>query len=305
MSTTEKDIPAYDESDDTPGNVKRLSVFQYIRIILFTFIAAIIIKSFFIEAFRIPTGSMENTLLPGDFIIVNKTAYSFSTPNNIPLTPIKIPSVKLFNIFSPERNEVVVFEHPNSTNIPDAEIYFIKRIVGLPGDTIYIENKELFVNRQLNQMPEMGINSDDSYKEKGYREERIFPSNQYWNRDNYGPIIVPYKGMKIYLNTRNIVEWQSVINHDYGKKAVSVEGSVINIDGIPVRKYTVKNDYYFMMGDNRDDSMDSRYWGFVPEDNIIGKAVIVYWSWDPFSTEKGIAGFFDSIRFSRIFNFIK
>ena len=107
------------------------------------------------------------------------------------------------------------------------------------------------------------------------------------------------------LYARNIVEWQGVINHDYGKKVVSVEGSVININGTPTRNYIVKKDYYFVMGDNRDDSMDSRYWGFVPEENIIGEAMIIYWSWDPFNTADGIGSFFSAVRFGRILNLIR
>lgn len=248
---------------------------------------------------------MENTLLPGDFIIVNKTSFSLKTPNNIPLTPLKIPSIKLLDIFSPERNDVIVFEHPGSSDLSGSDVYFIKRLIGVPGDTITIENKDVFINGELLTLPELVINNDEGYKEKGYREERIFPGNKFWNRDNYGPIVVPFSGMEIKLNTGNIVEWQSVINHDYGRKVVSVEGSVININGIPARNYVVKNDYFFVLGDNRDDSMDSRYWGFVPSENIIGKALIVYWSWDPFRNENGIGNFFNSIRFGRIFNIIR
>lgn len=304
MPSTENNISLAEENkiEPNPADGNKLTAFRYLKIILYTFLGAILIKSFFIEAYKIPTGSMENTLLPGDFIIVNKTSYSLRTPKNIPLTQVKIPSTKLFDLFSPERNDVIVFEHPGSSDIPGSDIYFIKRLVGLPGDTLLINDKQVFVNSSLLTLPESAIKGDDNSKAKGLREERIFPKNKYWNRDFYGAIIIPYKGMEIKLNAGNIAEWQSVINHDYGRKVVSVEGSVININGTPTRNYVVKKDYYFVLGDNRDDSMDSRYWGFVPADNIIGEALFIYWSWDPFNTDGSI---FSSIRFGRILNLIK
>lgn len=97
---------------------------------------------------------------------------------------------------------------------------------------------------------------------------------------------------------------RTVIEREKGVKAVSVEGTVITIDGKPVRKYKVAKDYYFVMGDNRDDSMDSRYWGFLPEDNIIGKAVIVYWSLELPVSLDNLPAFYHSIRWNRILNII-
>jgi signal peptidase I len=307
LSSSENNISIQVEkqSEQDSDSENKISAFHYLKIFLYTFLIAILIKSFFIEAYKIPTGSMENTLLPGDFIIVNKTAYALTTPQNIPLTSIKIPSTKLLDFTSPERNDVIVFEHPGSADIPGSEIYFIKRLIGLPGDSIRIDDKNVFVNGSIINFPSSGIKGDEVYKRKGYREERIFPKNKYWNRDNYGPIVVPYKGMEININARNIVEWQSVINHDYGRKVVSIEGSVININGTPARKYIIKKNYYFVLGDNRDDSMDSRYWGFVPDDNIVGKALVIYWSWDPFNNGSGLDKFFSSIRFDRVLNIIR
>ncbi len=96
-----------------------------------------------------------------------------------------------------------------------------------------------------------------------------------------------------------------MIDREFNKKAVSVEGSVITINGTPVRTYTVKKNYYFVMGDNRTNSLDSRFWGFVPYDDIIGKAVLIYWSNIPDVAVKNISGLFDSIRWKRIFKLIR
>ncbi len=85
----------------------------------------------------------------------------------------------------------------------------------------------------------------------------------------------------IQLDKNNIEKWRTLINRELGKNAVEVNGYIIKIDGIAVKSYTIQKDYYFMMGDNRDDSFDSRYWGFVPRDKIVGKALLIYWSWDP------------------------
>ena len=110
--------------------------------------------------------------------------------------------------------------------------------------------------------------------------------------------------MTVDLSPQNINEWGLLIEREQGAKTVSVEGTVITINGKPVRKYTFTKNYYFVMGDNRDDSMDSRYWGFLPEDNIIGKAVLVYWSLELPVSIKNIPLFFHSVRWERIFKTI-
>jgi signal peptidase I len=278
---------------------------KYFYVVLIVFFIVFFLRTFIIEAFRIPTGSMENTLIPGDFIIVNKAAYSFHLPRNIPVFNLEAKRIKFFNLGEPERNDVVVFKFPdNYQNKYYLNFYLVKRVVGEPGDVVQIINKEVFVNGKKVKLPGTALIDSSNVSFYGRREHGIFPEDKNWNRDNYGPITVPKKGLTIALNNKNINEWQTLINQEHGKNAVSVEGTVININGKPVRKYTFKKNYYFVLGDNRDNSLDSRFWGFVPKDYIIGKAEIIYWSWNPGKTSS-LINRFSTIRFNRMFSTIK
>jgi signal peptidase I len=131
-------------------------------------------------------------------------------------------------------------------------------------------------------------------------EPRIFPRGMPWNEDNYGPLIVPKKGYTIPLTLNNVEQWEITIDREYGKKVVEVKNGMVTIEGKPVTSYTFKKDYYFMMGDNRDDSLDSRFWGFVARDMVVGEAFITLFSWDrniPFSDLFKLIG---SIRLDRV-----
>jgi signal peptidase I len=280
---------------------------KFIYTVIIAFIAAIVIKGFFFEAFKIPTGSMENTLLPGDFIVVNKSAYSLDTPANIPLTGIPLPSVTLIEWSSPEINDIIVFEFPGNKEelFPLQPANYIKRVAGTPGDTIEIRKKILYINNKAVGFPSMVKVDTTASLKWGVAEKKIYPGNNGWNSDYYGPIIVPASGMTIEINPRNIHFWQTLLDREYGKRVVSVEGTVVNIDGVPSRRYTFKKNYFFVLGDNRDDSMDSRYWGFVSDDRVIGKAMFIYWSWNNSSDSAGLSELFSSIRYDRILNTIK
>ncbi|MGV3504221.1 MAG: signal peptidase I [Adhaeribacter sp.] len=124
------------------------------------------------------------------------------------------------------------------------------------------------------------------------------PSRFKWNKDNYGPIHIPRKGETIKLDSTNIAIYETVIRKYEGNKQVEMQGDQILVDGKPITSYTFKQNYYFMMGDNRHNSLDSRYWGFVPEDHVVGKAVLIWMSADP---KGGVSG---KIRWNRIFNII-
>jgi signal peptidase I len=296
-----------EEKVSNPLSVEFHSKIKYfIRSVLIAFAAALIIKMFFIEADVIPTGSMENTLLAGDFILVNKSAYEISTPRFIPLTNISIPQVSIIKTSAPKLNDVIVFRYPGNPDEiqPDDEIDFIKRIIGCPGDTLQIINKVVFVNGKKIPLPPDAVITQSYILGNGLSDKRIFPPGKKWNSDNYGPIVIPEKGMTINLNLKNIDEWGVMIDREQGQNTVNIEGTVITIKGSPVRKYVFTKNYYFVMGDNRDDSMDSRFWGFLPEDNIIGKAFLIYWSWELPVVFKSLPAFYHSIRWERIFKSI-
>ena len=273
---------------------------RLLKILILVLIVAIILKAFVIDAFKIPTGSMKDTLLEGDFILVNKTAYSISTPHQIPFWGKRLARTELISTGKPEFNDIVALEIPANIYDPGAEDYsvLVKRIIGLPGDTVEIKNQELFINNikyrtpsyiklNLNETPVGEVNKD------------LFPYNNQWSLENYGPIVIPQKGMTVELNPKNILLWQNAINTDYGSKIISVEGTVINLNNQPIREYTFKQDYYFVLGDNRKNSIDSRYFGYIPQEWLIGKAFLIYWSQIPVQSS-GISDYFSSIRFSRL-----
>ena len=193
---------------------------EYAEAILSALALALVIRTFFVQAFKIPSGSMLPTLEIGDHLLVNKLLYGLRVP---------LSGQRFFDFFEPERGDIVVFVFPE-----DPSKDFIKRVVGIPGDTIEIRRKQLFRNGQPVDVAEEPYAQWVRPVEPGLR-------------DQFGPVTVP-------------------------------EGQV------------------FVMGDNRDQSYDSRFWGFVPYENIKGKAFVIYWSWDSDHTWP---------RFGRIGNAVK
>lgn len=276
---------------------------DYFDALLFAIILAIILKVFFIEAYRIPTGSMENTLLVGDFLIVNKFIYGATTPRNIPFTDKRIPYFRFPAIKSPKTGDVIVFDFPGNTNetVPSEVINYIKRIAAMPGDTLQIINKELFVNSVKQDFPKDALLS--STISQGIHTN-IFPKGKPWNDDNYGPVVIPKKGDVVQLTPDNFEQWEMLIKRE-GHSVRLTSDNKIFIDEKESFNYTLKKNYYFVLGDNRNNSSDSRIWGFMPEDNIIGEALIIYWSWDPFIPFNEFGRLISSIRWERIFKIIQ
>ncbi len=362
---------------NNPNKKKKTATREWVDAIVFAVIAATLIRTFFIEAYVIPTPSMERSLLVGDFLFVSKVNYGPRTP----MTPIafpfahhtmpvigtkaywdglELPYYRLPGFSEVKKNDVVVFNYPQDTinNRPvDKRENYIKRCQGTPGDTLSVVDGQVYVNRkampnppgeemeysykttsedinpqildELNvttyeghQYPAMTKESADvlkgysnvksfteviSPKGKSDQSNAVFPHyypihvmltpqipDYKWSLDNFGPIIIPKKGWTVKLDSMTFPLYERCIEV-YENNKVQVAGKDILINGKKTDTYTFKMDYYWMMGDNRHDSEDSRFWGFVPIDHIVGKALFIWMSWDD------NASFFGKIRWSRLF----
>ncbi len=265
-------------------------------------LAALFIKTFLIETSRVPTGSMEQTIMVGDFLFVNKFIYGASTPRNIPFTNVVLPYFQLPTLAEPEKGDIIVFEYPGDRDViePSEVLNYVKRCVGAPGDTLEIINKVVYVNgKELNRPSNIQYLMPNILP-KSYTRPDIFPKGSGWNKDQFGPIVIPKSGEVVKLNLGNIEIYRTLINRNYKKDVVKVSGDQIYIDGALTNEYEVPQDYFFAMGDNRDDSADSRYWGFVPREKIIGEALMIYWSWNPEIPFSNIFKLLGSTRFNRI-----
>ncbi len=217
---------------------------------LFPVIAVVfLLRSFLFEPFRIPSGSMLPTLHIGDFILVNKFDYGIRLP---------VTNTKIIPVGSPERGDVVVFKYPM-----DTQVDYIKRVVGLPGDTVAYRDKVLYVNGvEQKQTGSRDFVDDSTMITLEERDEQLGEVNHLIARDGRRPSWVPLQGIL-----------RKEKSCDYNER-----GFVC----------TVPEGHYFMMGDNRDNSEDSRYWGFVPDEDLVGRAVLI---WANFGDMSRVGGF--------------
>jgi len=278
-SKTEKKSKKESKAERTP--VKK--AIDFLKNLFFAAIAALLIKSFLIETSRVPTGSMEKTIMVGDFLFVNKFIYGSSSPRNIPFTDVALPYFQLPAISEPDRGDIVVFEYPGDRDelTPKVINNYVKRCIGLPGDTIEIIDKVVFVNGKEAPIPPNIQYLKPRPMIEGVQNIYIYPKDSGWNEDNYGPYVVPKKGDVIKLTPENVEWYKTLINRELGDEVVGTFRGKVTINSKRVDTYTIQKDYYFMMGDNRDDSADSRFWGVVPRDKIVGEALMIYWSWNP------------------------
>lgn len=292
------------QSGETPANPARAhrTAGEYLKTVAVTFMLALMLKMFVIEAFRIPSGSMEDTLLVGDFLLVSKVSYALRTPHYIPFTRVPLPSVSIPLFKDVRRGDVIVFEFP----LLDGRFetfngsHYIKRCVGLPGDTIMMVGSDVFVNGAPLARPK-AAKGFPSAPSVGATSSSIMSS---YPGATYGPIVVPKKGDTLQLTPRRVARWKSLIEQEGHVVSLGDDGTVF-IDGEPARTYILEEDYYFVLGDNRENSLDSRYWGFVPYRNIIGEALIVYWSWNPEVAFSNVIEKFGSVRWERIGTLIR
>ncbi len=268
--------------------INKAKVIGYIKEYTSLFIILFFITASFIQGSLVPTPSMENTIMTGDRLIINKLAFDLTTPRYIPFTDIELPHIRLLQWSSPKKGDITVFIFPGYRDEIkyDKIENWVKRCVAEPGDTLEVINKVIFVNGKQLPIPANINYMNSTTKSSGYAENDIFPKGSKYNADHYGPIVIPKKNDIISVTAENIDMWETFINREFGKDAVVINNGKIFIDGKETSQYTVTDDYYFMMGDNRDNSLDSRYWGFVPRRNVVGKPLFVYFSWNsdiPFS----------------------
>lgn len=281
---------------------------EYFDALVWAAVVAFLIKVFLFEAYRIPTGSMENTLLVGDFLLVTKFTYGATTPRNVPFTDIRIPYFRLPGFKDPKPGDVVVFDFPGERDELESKevLNYIKRCVGVPGDSIKIVNKVLYRNGQPFPNPPQA-KFIAPLSPPNLANPRIFPKGSGWNEDNYGPIYIPRKGDKIKIDSSNFEGYRMFITKEGHNNVILNPDNKLSIDGIavPGNLYEVKRDYLWMMGDNRNNSLDSRFWGFMPMDNVVGEAFIIYWSWDANISFANFFNLLGSIRWNRVGSLIK
>lgn len=304
-----------EESKPKTFKEKTIAFLKEFSIILILFL---IINNFVIASFLVPTGSMENEVLTGELLFVNKFIYGGTSPmnlqqfdvlqiltgGNLRLPNVPFPWFRLPAIRDVKRGDVIVFVFPGYRDEvkPSEFQYYLKRCIAVPGDTLEIKNRLIYVNKQMMPLPRNAkyeFDFTDSQEDK----LRIFPKNSGWSKDNYGPIVIPKAGMNIELNADNFAGWEVFIRRE--GHSIEFKDGKIMIDGKPNTSYTVEQDYYFGMGDNRNNSLDSRYWGFIPKENIVGTPLIIYWSWNTNIPLYDIFGRLASIRWGRIGAIVK
>lgn len=222
---------------------------EYAKSFFPVILAVFLLRSFLVEPFKIPSGSMMPTLLVGDFILVNKFIYGIRLP---------VINRKIIDVGSPKRGDVMVFRYPK-----DVSLDYIKRVVGLPGDKVVYQNKRLTINGKPVPLEAAG---NYSYVKSGLNYVTAQLNKEQLGEHNHTLLT---------LSDVPPVRVDDVDNSFPGRENCSY-----NETGFTC---TVPAGHYFMMGDNRDDSNDSRYWGFVPDRNIVGKAFFIWWSFDEFS----------------------
>jgi signal peptidase I len=347
-------------TDDKGGKQPKGKFREWIDALAFAVIVMLIVRTLFFDLFRIPTPSMEKSLMVGDYLFVSKLNYGTRTPMTIgvPFTSLYIkgisfPFFRFPGFTDVDRGDAIVFNWPaDGVESIDRRMHYIKRVVGLPGESVELRQKQVFIdNEAQGLMPtmqqrwrvvkteprvqlssswleEIGVSeviqtdnqlvllvsgtesAIEQIRERPWVESIepavtavnsrydavMYPGGRGYSPDNFGPLSIPQKGTTVELTDATWEEIETVITRYEGHVARRNPDGTYEIDGVPATSYTFAQDYYFVMGDNRDNSEDSRFWGFVPNDHVVGKAIFVYFSWDAASRLP---------RFERIFSKIK
>lgn len=259
-----------------------------------TLLCALLLKVFVVEAFRIPSSSMERTLQVGDLVLVNKLAYGLRTPGVMPFTSRRITPWSIVRTRDVRRGDVVVFEFTlrSSDGLPADILYYVKRCVGLPGDTVEIRSGRLYINGRELLAPETAVGPSFS---TARRREARFPDGAGFTDRDYGPVRVPRAGDTITLDPSLAGHWLPMLYQ--ADHQVEINDGRVFIDGAECTTMVVEDDQYFVLGDHRDNSWDSRMWGFVPRRDVVGEAFMVYWSMEEPEVRGDGAG---TIRWDRI-----
>jgi len=253
----------------------KLRVRDYVVILGWAVLAALLLKTLVVDAYRIPTRSMEQTLFPGDFVLVNKLVYGGRTPSRLPWTSYRIPRILFPSLAQPRTGDVLVFEFPGEgTMQPFPPHTYVKRVAAVPGDILAMSSGTLLINGRP-VVPPVAV---DVPFDGELRTGTTGGVPARWiDQVSGSPLVVPGRGSVLDLGGGHLPRWSSLIEREGHRLSVD-SGGCIRIDGLPSESYTVEHNHYFVLGDNRNDSFDSRAWGLVPDDGLIGKAMIVYWS---------------------------
>ncbi|MEW6510990.1 MAG: signal peptidase I [Bacteroidota bacterium] len=285
---------------------RREPVKDFLKDLVFVLVSFFFLNSFVLASFEVPTGSMENEIMAGDFLFVNKFIFGGTTPRTIPFTNVRLPWFRVPALRSVERGDVIVFEFPGQRDeIQSPEfMFYLKRCIALSGDTVQVANRLLLVNGRPAPLPRNMKFNNLNPKPPGYADPKIFPREAPYNEDNWGPVVVPTKGDVVELSPQTYARWSTFIGREGHRIRMDEHGRIL-VDGQETTRYVVEHNYLFGMGDNRDNSLDGRFWGFIPEENLVGTPMIVYWSWDPDIPLTNIISKIASIRLSRIGTIIK
>ena len=333
---------ADDEASQASAAPEKSELRQWGEALIVAFVVVLIVRTLLFDLFRIPTPSMEENLLVGDYLFVSKLHYGTRLPMSVgvPFTSIYMPGVsfpytRLSGFTDVQRGDPIVFNFPPKTGPIDRKVHYIKRVIGMPGESIAVKDKLVHVDGTAlplgtkmqqywtvqksdaryqiprTRMESIGISEvkpteqsttvrilatpaaakrvhDFSWVESvtpfvienSNYGDLMYPPGRGYTPDNYGPIEIPKKGQTVTLTDRNWPVYKTVIVKYEEQDARQMTDSTFAIEGERTTSYTFQQDYFFVMGDNRDNSEDSRFWGFVPMDHVVGKAVITYFSWD-------------------------